>query len=108
MAQSIIPKNLAADVAALNSKFVIETVTLSSGLPSIPANGVGDIDINVEKSGYASKGALGWNVGGGGQNVGTVFVRPIGTSTIRMRLINTGSASKTPSDISVTVLYQKN
>lgn len=111
MAQSIIPKNLAADVAALNSKFVWETVAKSSDIESIPANNVKDNDITITKSGYTPIGILGWNVGSGGPKLGCVYVRIVGITggyVARMRLINVDSSAKAPDNISVSVLYVKN
>ena len=98
-------------INAINSKFIWQIVIKNTNITAIPANNVGDNEIIITKSGYTPIGIMGWNIGNGGPKLGCVYVRFFESGNdyvARIRLINVDSIAKTPSDLSVTILYVKN
>ena len=84
---------------------VVDSVADTSH-PTIATQAQKDITLTATKSGYTPLAIAGTNISSSGAVV-VAFVNVTG-STIFVRLLNTGSASQTIGNVTITVLYKKN
>ena len=97
---------MATSIIKVSNYIIAERVTLSTGLPSIPAGSSAHTDIDVSKSGYTPLGII--EVSGSGNN-GLVlqdFYLQGSTAIIYQR--NVTNAAKAANEMMVKVLYAKN
>jgi len=97
-----------AAIAELNSKFVIETKTVS--VPDIQGGSTGWVSVSVAKSGYNAIGVVGWYCTDGSANTWLFpYSMKIRSNTTSVALRNMAESQYTASGVSLQldVLYQK-
>ena len=93
------------EISDLNSKFFTEHWSVSG--KSVAARYTTDYDFSAGVSGASLVGIIGFWIGGGGECC-TVSVYMLSSTTVRYRILNTGTNVQTPNDINIICLYMRN
>ena len=113
MATTKFDKPLGTEISTLNSKInnllAYQTFTISSGLPSFAAESSNYVTFtNIAKEGYTPIGLLTYS---GSNTTGLVMQEYLFVSSntgFRIYLRNPSGTARTPTSLSVTILYIKN
>lgn len=90
------------------NKIIVENCTLSSGLSSIPADGVTSFDIPVSKTGYLAVGMVGFTGSGtNGLSIQEFYIAGNNNDILRIYLRNNTSSAKTPNSLKASIMYIK-